>query len=224
MAWQPAPTSGSSSSIAGPYGGMCDRSCFNSLSPVISSDYKSTMSAQAAGFETAQLSFRKRRAGRFSSKLPNRPEPRSEPGFQRSRPGTDDTYSRAASGRSHTSRPGSMRGSSMPGSRAPGSTAPPTARIRCGERRRPKSTRRRATCEPSNCSSGIQSSKARFVTSGSRSTTRSASPSRSRCELRRRGRGSTGSGAATLQGRWNRRAPPTAVTADKTRRSSSFPT
>src|SRR5216684_3860616 len=108
---------------------------------VISSDYKSTMSAQAAGFETAQPSFRKRRAGRFSSKLPNRPEPQSEPGFPRSRPGTDDTSSRAAFGRDRTSRPGSMRGSSMPGSRAPGSTAPPTARIRCGERKRPKSTR-----------------------------------------------------------------------------------
>ena len=130
------------------------------------------------------LSFRKRRAGRCSSKLPSRPDPRSELGFPRSRPGMDDTFSRAASGRSRTSRPGSMRGSSMPGSKAPGSTAPPTARIRCGERRPPKSTRRRAICVRFSCCSGIRSSKARFVTSGSRSTTRSAFPSRLSCELR----------------------------------------
>src|SRR5260370_1140936 len=81
---------------------------------VISSDYKSTMSALAAGFETAQPSFRKSRAGGFSSKLPNRAEPRSEPGFQRSRTEMGDTSSRAASGGSSMSRPGSMRGSSMP--------------------------------------------------------------------------------------------------------------
>ena len=175
---------------------------------------KSTTSAPAVGSETAPPSFRRRQAERSSSKLPNRPEPRSEPGFPRSRPGMDDTSSRAASGRSRTSRPGSMRGSSMPGSRAPGSTAPHTARIRCGERRRPKSTRRRATCERFSCCSSIRSSKARFVTSGSRSTTRSAFPSRLSCELRRRGRGSTGSGAATLRKRRNLRArqrplPPT---------------
>jgi hypothetical protein len=100
----------------------------------------------AAGSETAPISFRKRQAGRFSSKSPNRPEPRSEPGFPRSRPGMDGTSSRAASGRSRTSRPGNMRGSSMPGSRVPGSTAPPTAPTRCAARRRPRSTRRRATC------------------------------------------------------------------------------
>ena len=46
-----------------------------------SSGYKSTMSAPAAGLESAPPSFRKRRAGRFSSKSPNRPEPRSKPGF-----------------------------------------------------------------------------------------------------------------------------------------------
>jgi len=39
----------------------------------------------------------------------------------------------------------------------------------------------RATCEPFNCSSGIRSSKARYATSGSRSTTRSAFPSTSSC-------------------------------------------
>jgi hypothetical protein len=116
--------------------------------------------------------------------ITERPEPRSEPGFPRSRPGMDGTCSRAASGNSRTSRPGSMRGSSMPGSRVPGSTAPLTARIRCGKRRRPRSTRRRATCEPSNCSSGTRSSKARSAISASRSMTRSAFPSRSSCELK----------------------------------------
>jgi len=90
-------------------------------------------------------------------------------------------------------------------------------------KRRPRSTRRRATYEPSNCSSGTRSSKARSAISASRSMTRSASPSRSSCRLSRRGRGSTGSGAATLRKRWDLRAPPTAVSADKTRRSSSRP-
>src|SRR5579864_5766923 len=87
-----------------------------SISPSIASSgaatscgYKSTMSALAAGFETAPRSFRKRRADRCSSKLPNRPEPRSEPGFPRSRPEMGSTSSRAASGPSRTSRPGSMQ-------------------------------------------------------------------------------------------------------------------
>ena len=80
-------------------------------------------------------------------------------------------------------RPGSMRGSSTPGSRVPGSTARPMARIRCGERRRLRFTRRRATCEPSNCSLGTRSSKARSAISASRSMTRSTSRSRSNCEL-----------------------------------------
>ena len=50
-------------------------------------------------------------------------------------------------------------------------------------RRRRRSTRRRATCEPSSCSSGIRSSKAPSAISASRSMTRSAFPSRSSCEL-----------------------------------------
>jgi hypothetical protein len=60
-------------------------------------------------------------------------------------------------------------------------------RIRCGGRRRPRSTRRRATCEPSNCSSGTRNWKARSAILASRS--RSAFPSRSSCKLKRRGRG-----------------------------------
>jgi hypothetical protein len=141
------------------------------------------MSAPAAGSETAPTSFRRRRVGRFSSKSPNRPEPRSELGSLRSRPGMDGTSSQAAFRRSRTYRPGSMRGSSTPGSRVPGSTARPMARIRCGERRRLRFTRRRATCEPSNCSLGTRSSKARSAISGSRSMTRSTSRSRSSCGL-----------------------------------------
>ena len=95
-----------------------------------------------------------------------------EPGFPRSRPGMDGTSSQAAFRRSRTYRPGSMRGSSMPGSRAPGSTARPTARIRCGERRRPRFTRRRAICGRFSCCLGIRSSKARSAISASRSMTR----------------------------------------------------
>jgi hypothetical protein len=138
----------------------------------------------AGGSGTAPLSFRKRRAGRSSSKSPNRPEPRSGRGFPRSKRGMDSTSSRAASARSRTSRHGSMRGLYMPGSRAPDLTAPPMARTRCGERRRPRSTRRRATCGRCSFSSGIQSSKAPSATLASRSMTRSASRSRSSCELR----------------------------------------
>jgi len=63
-------------------------------------------------------------------------------------------------------------------------TAPPTARSRCVGRRRRRSTRRRATCEPSSCSSGIRSSRAPSATSASRSTTRSAFLSRSSYELK----------------------------------------
>jgi Phage integrase family len=60
-------------------------------------------------------------------------------------------------------------------------------RTRYVGRRLPKSTRRRATCEPSNCSLGTRSSKARCGTSASRSMMRLASPSRSSCELSREG-------------------------------------
>jgi hypothetical protein len=53
---------------------------------------------------------------------------------------------------------------------------------------RPRSSRRRATCEPSNCSLDTRNSKVRSAISASRSMTRSAFPSRSSCKLKRRGR------------------------------------
>jgi hypothetical protein len=150
--------------------------------------------APAAGCETAPQSFRRRQAGRFSSRSPSRPEPRLETGFPKSTRGWASTSFRAGSARSPTCRHASMRGSSMPGSRALDFKAPPTARIRCVERRRRRSTKRRATCEPSSCSSDIRSSRAPSDTSASRSMTRSAFPSRSSCKLKRKGRGPAGSG------------------------------
>ena len=105
-------------------------------------------------------SFKRRQAGRFSSRSPSRPAPRSKPGFRRSTRETASISSRAASGRTRTSRHGSMQELSTPGSRAPGLTAPPMARIRCDGRRRPRSTRRRAICGRFSCCSDTQSSKA----------------------------------------------------------------
>src|SRR5271167_2277541 len=86
------------------------------------------MFAPATEFETAPLLFRRRRAGRFSSRSPSRPAPRSRPGFRRSTRKTASISSRAASGHTRTSRHDSMHGLSTPGLRAPGLTAPPMAR------------------------------------------------------------------------------------------------
>jgi hypothetical protein len=102
---------------------------------------------------------------------------------------------------------------------------PKDARRRDRPNRRPKDTARpeearssqgeTGTCEPSNCSSGTRSSKARYGTSASRSMMRSASPNRSSCELGREGaprqagpRRSGGAESAYL--------PPTTDSADKT--------
>jgi hypothetical protein len=160
--------------------------------------------APATGCETAPPSSRRRRGGRFSSKSPSRPEPRSETGFPKSTRGTGSTSFRAGSARCRICRHANMRGSSMPGSRAPGLMAPLTVRTRCVGRRLPKSTRRRVTCEPSNCSSGTRSSKARCGTSASRSMMRSASPCRSSCELSREG-AAPGQAGPRRSGAWNLR-------------------
>ncbi len=95
--------------------------------------YKLTTFAPAPEFETAPPSFRRRQVGRFSSKLPSRPGPRSKTDLPRSARGRGSTSSRAVSGRSPTCRHASMRGPSMAGSRAPGLKAPPTACIRCAD-------------------------------------------------------------------------------------------
>ena len=147
-----------------------------SLGAAISSGYKSKMCAPPAGSEIALPSFRRKQADRSSSKLLNKPEPQSEPGFPRATLGMDSTSSRAASGCNHTSLHDSMRGSSMPGSRAPGLTARPTARIRCGGPRRRRSTRRRATGEQSSSCLDIRNSKVPSAIWASRSMTCSAFP------------------------------------------------
>jgi hypothetical protein len=166
--------------------------------------YGCKMCAPAAGFETVPRSFRRRQADQSSSRSPSRPKHRLMPGFRASPRVTDNTSSQAAFGSSRTSQPDSMLGSSTPGSRALDWTAPPTALTRCDGRKRPKSTGRRGTCERFSCCLGTQSSKAPSVISASRLTTRSAFPSKSSCELRRRDRGPVPvrSGAATLLARW----------------------
>src|SRR5207244_148142 len=58
------------------------------------------MFGPAAGFETAPQSFRRRPAGRFSSRSPSRPAHRSKTGFRRSTRGRQSTSSRAGSARS----------------------------------------------------------------------------------------------------------------------------
>ena len=121
--------------------------------------------------------------------ITSRPEHRLMPGFRTSPCVTDNTSSQAAFGSSRTSQPDNMLGSSTPGSRAPDWTAPPTALTRCDGRKRPKSTIRRGTCERFNCCLDTQSSKAPSAISASRLTTRSAFPSKSSCDLRRRDRG-----------------------------------
>jgi hypothetical protein len=90
--------------------------------------------------------------------------------------------SRAVFGSSRISRPGSTPASSINGWSAPVLIARRKARIRCAERRRLKFTERPATCERCSCCSATRSWRAPCAISGSRSTMRSASRSRSSSE------------------------------------------
>ena len=105
------------------------------LRAAISCGCKLTMSAWAAGFVTAPPSSRRRRVGRCSSKSPSKLVQRSTIGFRRSSAGAGAIFSRAASERSRTCRPGNMPGSSTPGSKTLDWIARPMALTRCGGRR-----------------------------------------------------------------------------------------
>jgi hypothetical protein len=103
--------------------------------------------APVAEFESGPPSFRERPGGRFSSKSPSRPGPRSRNGYPKSTQGAGGIYSRADSGRSRISQLANMRASSTNGLRVPDSTARLTGRTRCAGRRQHRSTKRREICE-----------------------------------------------------------------------------
>src|SRR6516162_2716011 len=107
----------------------------------------------AGEFAIARPSFRRRLAGRCSSRLPTRPVLLSASGSSPWTLATADICSQAVSRESHICRRGNMPASSIDGRTAPGSIARHMARILCAERSRHRFTRRPAICEQCSCCS-----------------------------------------------------------------------
>ena len=130
-------------------------------------------------FAIARPSFRRRPAGRCSSRLPSRPVLLSASGSPLSMLARADICSQADCGESHTCRRGNTPAPSIDGRTAPGSIARHMARTLCAERSPHRFTRRPAICEQCSCYSATRSWRALCVISASRLMMRSASRSRS---------------------------------------------